>query len=1090
MTRRLVPFEVFNTDGTLTDAAQIRIDAAGFDGNLATTDDDVQKLAQKVDDLTLGGAVTAADVSVSNTGLTGIITGSGNVQTALSRIDATGLGAQPRTFTNSFTASYGTLGNQDTWYGGRQTVYLIGESSTNANRVFELPDISELNLMFDDLVTRGLGEVYTLTVEYQGGSSSSVVRNSMTVRPPSVSALFDRNELPVTIARGAFVTFRIDRVGASIGSWERVSVGQSQDPVATFGEVVLQNTAWNNADSSFLPPSGSVLKGYAFPVFGSNPNDGTLRQGLLDGGVSDRQIYDGDYVIWTADAFTSWADGDNWFVLNRDSLQRMSREQSNFLAQTSEIDNRVELGPINAMSAEGVVWLSENPLAEAPFINPSSDSNNPRSGDDYAYIGGRENRDSFGLNFQFGQNRFNSYLTVGITPNFANAHNASDIFINIRDDDRNLIQQLNLATDFTLRDDATFTNSTYRHYVSNTSINYPFLATIEVVLTQVQEHFRLNPNSVDVTQNVADLQENQLSSDIQDKLNRALPPANTDFSSIEERLSPYKRVTTSTPDVQALFLNASPTDAYPQSLSGFSSVSADNPRFTGNNTVLFIATPEPGNFVLTNITTGGVVALDDFEANVDVIESLNVDGITYFVFRVTSLTSGHVYEIDRTTSEQVVAWSDDINNLQDDIKRIDAELEHTALNLPDAVIQVLENDVAVTEEASPSITATNYNKGLAGAAQQTVFYEPNANTPTAGTSLNSRPFSELTGDQVRRKLLYIPAGTVYTNQDYLIGFDGTIGRPLITYVNGVFNAKVFVSAKPAGSSTETIYPAPSTLVSGPGIWINVPALTFQNGFPVPEADEVFFTRNIPTSSTTLTIQYRGHANGNVFGTNSTTLAGVGGSNDAVANFTLDDGGELAFVEVRYIASSRDIRVSVTESVRNGLPTINDIEVILSYDETRVIPATPATTRDVVIEHENTQGQVFAIKPSAAGNLIIVGDRTEIDTNYPYTTLFGASETGNLIVTSDTATFLNYEDFDPIATTVTDLENHASLPQFGLFTTNYTHDTLVTLDTQLAAHSPAGNQFTLGTDVILKAPNNTEYRLTVDNSGSLKINVIV
>ena len=50
---RLIPFELHNTAGTLTDGDQVRLDASGFDGNLASTDDDVQKLAQKVDDLVI-----------------------------------------------------------------------------------------------------------------------------------------------------------------------------------------------------------------------------------------------------------------------------------------------------------------------------------------------------------------------------------------------------------------------------------------------------------------------------------------------------------------------------------------------------------------------------------------------------------------------------------------------------------------------------------------------------------------------------------------------------------------------------------------------------------------------------------------------------------------------------------------------------------------------------------------------------------------------------------------------------------------------------------------------------------------------------
>ena len=436
--------------------------------------------------ITNPGNINASNVTQSDSNQNGILVGATNQQQVNDRIDATGLGASPREFNGSFTSTWGTQGNQAIWYGNRQTVYLIGQSPTsgiiNRNNVFELPDITELNLMFNDLVSRGLGEIFTITIEFRGGTSNSVVRNSLTVRPPSVSALFDRNELPVTIGRGAFVTFRITRTGSSIGQWERITVGQSQDPVATFGEVVLQNIGWNNSDSSFLPNSSIVQKGYAFPVIGSNPNDGTLRQGLLDSGVSDRVIYDGDYVVWTADTFTSWADGDNWFVINRDSLQRMTREQSNFLSQTSEIDNRADIAPVSALTTDALVWLSENPLSEAPFLTPSSDSNNPRSGDNYPYVGGRENRNAMNQ-FTLGSNRFNNYITIGITPSFITGHNLRDIEIRIYDTDRTLINTFNLQDDFTFVDDVTFTNSTVRHYQRNTSVNYPFLATIEIWLT-------------------------------------------------------------------------------------------------------------------------------------------------------------------------------------------------------------------------------------------------------------------------------------------------------------------------------------------------------------------------------------------------------------------------------------------------------------------------------------------------------------------------------------------------------------------------------------------------------------------------------
>ncbi len=515
------------------------------------------------------------------------------------------------------------------------------------------------------------------------------------------------------------------------------------------------------------------------------------------------------------------------------------------------------------------------------------------------------------------------------------------------------------------------------------------------------------------------------------------------LESISDRISPYKTLTVTSPEVFALYNDSSGVDPFPSDLSTLNHVSADNPQFEINSTAIFVAVPAPGSFALRDITANTIVALEDSEPTVSLGESASFEGRTYFVYRVTGLTSGNSFEISRSAQERVVAWQDDLNTLEEDVARIDAELEHAVLNLPDAVVQVLDNEVTVTEETTPTVTASDYNKGLAGAASQTVFYEPNANTPSGGT-LSSKPLNENTGDQTRRKLVYIDAGISFSNQAYLSAFDGTTGRDLIRYDNGVFNAQVFVPAKTAGTSTETIYPAPANRVSGEGIWINIPALTFVNGIPRPEADEVFFTRNLPSQAVTLGIQYRGHANGNVFGANSVTLAGVGGATDAITTFILDDGSEQAMVEVLYRASHRDIRVSVTERVNTGLPTINDVEVILSFNETRVVPATSATVREVPIEFEHPGGQVFAIKPSASGNLIVVGDRTEIDTGYAYTTLFGASETGHLILGAQTGIFLNYEDFEPISTTVTDLENHASLPQRGLFSTQYTQETLLNI----------------------------------------------
>ena len=228
-------------------------------------------------------------------------------------------------------------------------------------------------------------------------------------------------------------------------------------------------------------------------------------------------------------------------------------------------------------------------------------------------------------------------------------------------------------------------------------------------------------------------------------------------------------------DIHARFLSASATDSYPQDLSQFSVVSVDNPRFQASDVVLFVATPEPGNFALMNTTADTIVALDQGEATVDIIESLSVSGTTYFVYRVTSIVSGNRYEVQRVTTEDIIVERNNIANLQSDVARINAELSHAALNLPDAVIDVLDNDVSVTEESTPTVMATDYNNQLAGAsnATQTVFYEGSPNTPSGGT-LDSNQIKDTTGARARRKLIYLDPQT-FTNQAYLVAFDGASG---------------------------------------------------------------------------------------------------------------------------------------------------------------------------------------------------------------------------------------------------------------------------------------------------------------------------
>lgn len=597
----------------------------------------------------------------------------------------------------------------------------------------------------------------------------------------------------------------------------------------------------------------------------------------------------------------------------------------------------------------------------------------------------------------------------------------------------------------------------------------------------------LRQSVTDIANTAAMEAEQRLQSQI-DQVQSGVSEEDANFAAIQDRISPYRQDAITTPEQGALFNESTGVDPFPTDLSSFTTVNPDNPRFTSGQTALFVAVPvnNSRDFVLQNITQDTITPLVD-GGTVSLGESLLYQGQTYFVYRVTGLTVNDVVEVVTVSSVQNVAWQEDIDTLKGEV----SALQNEAIDLPDEVRNVLENETSVTEQTTPTVTSSSFNNSLGSGGTQKIFAESSPNTPSGG-SLTSNAFSVTNGTaRENQKLVYIGTDHVYGNSTLLHAFDGaSTTTDLARYINGNIEAIVFVPAQPAGSTTTTIYPSPSNAVSGAGIWQTIETLTFQNGIPVTEADELFFTRNVPSQATTLNIQYRGHANGNLFGAGSTTLANAGGSSEVATTFTVSDGSETATIEVRYYPNfqngGRAIRVSVTERVNTGLPTINDIQVILSYDETRIIPATPATTRNVVIEQQATTGHsnVIAVKESGIGTLILVGSDAEVDTGYSYTLLFGAGGAGHLTVFSDDAVFYDYENLSIINTTVNLLESHSNQPNFGLFDTTYNHESKLVLDVALQVENSQGDAVNVGEELILVAPNNTRWRLSVDNAGAL------
>lgn len=268
-----------------------------------------------------GELADADQILVDQTGLTGLVLNSANVQVALSRLDATGLGTPIFTFTGNYAAA---AANISEWFNGQASRHLQGAAGqANALRTFDLPGTSALNTVFDGLVASGLPELYRLTISYLGGvAGTSVTTNRLLIRPRSSPSPQIDGRASVTLAHGDTVTFEISRTSGTISAYNVVSEGRLQGSPAgdTLDDIQLQSITWDASASGPLPTT--VLQGYAFKVVNA-PTDGSGRFGEV--------LYTDDWVVWSAATFTQWSDTDNWFVIAAGDVRRLTLQGQQFL---------------------------------------------------------------------------------------------------------------------------------------------------------------------------------------------------------------------------------------------------------------------------------------------------------------------------------------------------------------------------------------------------------------------------------------------------------------------------------------------------------------------------------------------------------------------------------------------------------------------------------------------------------------------------------------------------------------------------------------------------------------------------------------
>ena len=577
-----------------------------------------------------------------------------------------------------------------------------------------------------------------------------------------------------------------------------------------------------------------------------------------------------------------------------------------------------------------------------------------------------------------------------------------------------------------------------------------------------------------------------------DALTGDVADENSSLEAISDRISPYRDVVELTPDVNARFLDSTGSDSFPSPISALTQVNPANPRFTAGDVAVYVAAIAGTGVVhiLKNITQSTQTALSDSEPTVELGESLVDGSVSYFVYRVTGITVGDVLEVDRVSSIQVVAWQADIDQLEEDVQDINNKLEHPALNIPDDVAGILTNDVTVTDSTGADPTPTDYNRSLTGTGAVAIFNQsPATGAPVSGY-VQANAFSASSSTTRGQKLFVVRESAYdFSAKNVLRADDGAGNKVDLVDIDSqnLVTVNELVPGQPAGTTTVTVYPTPANQARQDWYTVAGHSSSLQ-----AEADELLFTRDVPSGTAILNYRVRYAANGSTGATTSRALI-IGAGVDASDSFTLTlPDGESFAITLDWQASQRRIRYTATPNANNPDFFIFDTQIGIDYEESRTVPATPATVRTRNLGTLRTgEPFVFVTRPatvrttgSTNPNLVLVSNLGEIDTGYDYNTLFTATDAGFVEINDTTATVYDYRDFVPSEIIMVQFAQRAALPYNGFYTDDHSYLTVVDLDTQLQVRNEADDVVNVGQELVLVASNGTRYRLSVDNSGNL------
>lgn len=222
------------------------------------------------------------------------------------------------------------------------------------------------------------------------------------------------------------------------------------------------------------------------------------------------EVSAGDVIVAKQDTPSRALDGanDDWLVIRDTQNFPLSLAEIRFLTQVTEVDTFSDSRLVDRSDVTNVrVWLSPFILDHAPFINPSTDGDNPQSGETEEYEGGDEDVGT-GNEFEFGSNLPSRLVYIDIDGSFTANEILPDTYLVHRGRDGGEIARFNLDTEFR---GVVLSGSSDTYYVFDdvaaadnfSSINYLNGETLEVVIRATNRAFNIS-SAVNVLSAIAD----------------------------------------------------------------------------------------------------------------------------------------------------------------------------------------------------------------------------------------------------------------------------------------------------------------------------------------------------------------------------------------------------------------------------------------------------------------------------------------------------------------------------------------------------------------------------------------------------------